>query len=90
MPRKISRPTLTSVPTIAAPGPNGTTANVTSAGITASIGASAKRIWFASAGMNSSLKKSFSTSAIGCSSPSGPTRLGPMRACMWPAILRSA
>ncbi len=34
------------------------------------------------AGRTSSLKKSFSASARGCSKPDGPTRFGPMRTCM--------
>ena len=71
-------------------GPIGMTENDTSAGMTASIGARWKMTLFASAGMNSSLKNSLSTSAMGWSSPKGPTRLGPVRACMWPATLRSA
>jgi hypothetical protein len=53
-------------------GPIGTTESVTSAGTTARIGAMWKITTLAPAGMNSSLKKSFATSAIGCSSPNGP------------------
>jgi hypothetical protein len=33
---------------------------------------------------------SFSASAIGCSSPCGPTRYGPMRDCMRAANFRSS
>src|SRR5262252_5610167 len=90
MARNKSRPTLMSVATNIGGGPMGMTANVTIAGNTARMGAMWKMTLFACAGMNSSLKRSFSTSAIGCSSPSGPTRLGPVRAWMWPQILRSA
>lgn len=33
-------------------------------------------------GFNGSLVKSFIASAKGCSSPQGPTMLGPLRSCM--------
>src|SRR5439155_821693 len=87
-PRNSSRPTLMSV-TVKF-GPMGITENVTSAGITASIGAMWNTTRLASAGMNSSLKNSLITSASGWSNPAGPTRFGPGRPCMRPAILRSA
>src|SRR5689334_4649865 len=67
MARNSSRPTEMSVTTNTGGGPNGTTENVTIAGTTASMGATWNSTLFAPAGMNSSLKNSFSTSAIGCS-----------------------
>ena len=50
-------------------GPIGMTENVTTAGNTARIGAMWKMTLLALAGMNSSLKRSLSTSAMGCSNP---------------------
>ena len=47
------------------------------------------RPMLAALGLMSSLVKSLSASAIGCSRPKGPTRLGPMRTCMKPSSLRS-
>src|SRR5258706_8692753 len=88
MARNSSRPTLMSV-TVKA-GPTGITENVTTAGIAASRAAKWNTTWLTPAGTNSSLKNSLSTSAMGCRSPKGPTRLGPVRAWMCPAILRSA
>ena len=70
--------------------PKGITAHAASAGISVSIGARMKRNLFAPDGMMSSLNMSFTASAIGCSSPTGPTRFGPMRTCMYPITLRSA
>ena len=90
MARNNSRPTLMSVTTNIGGGPIGITENVTIAGNTARIGAMWKTTLLAPAGMNSSLKSSLPTSAIGCSSPNGPTRLGPVRAWICPQILRSA
>ena len=63
-------------------GENGTTAQAASAGPMASTGASRNRPLLAPAGMMISFISSFSPSAIGCSQPLGPTRLGPMRTCM--------
>src|SRR5262245_48822559 len=90
MARNSSSPTLMSVTTNVGGGPIGMTENVTMAGNTARIGARWKMTLFAFAGMNSSLNRSFRTSAMGWRSPSGPTRLGPVRAWMWPQIFRSA
>ncbi len=53
------------------------------------MGASLNRKRSASAGMWSSLVRSLIPSATGCSSPCHPTRIGPIRCCMCPAILRS-
>ncbi len=41
------------------------------------MGAMMKRILLAKGGVKSSLNSSLSRSATGCSSPQGPTRLGP-------------
>src|SRR6266851_5487942 len=62
-----------------ASGPNGITAQAARAGIRVNIGATINRNLFAPVGTISSLKTSFNASAIGCSSPIGPTRLGPLR-----------
>lgn len=40
-------------------------------------------------GLRGSLVKSFIASANGCSSPQGPTTLGPLRSCMYPSSFRS-
>ena len=55
----------------------GITANVTNAGIIASIGPRRKYNLDAEAGNVSSFSKFFKPSAIGWSSPIGPTLLGP-------------
>ncbi len=73
-----------------ADGPNGTTAKMTNAGATTRQGARTKAHLTARCGMTSSLTSSLATSAIGCSSPQGPTRLGPTRTWMKPSTLRSA
>ena len=63
-------------------GPNGTTINTVKAANTTMRGAIQKTRPSASAGMMSSLSRSLSASAIGCSNPCGPTRIGPNRICM--------
>src|SRR5260221_116713 len=67
-----------------ASGPKGITAHAASAGIRVSMGAKMNRNLFAPVGTISSLNMSLIASAIGCSSPSGPTRLGPRRICIQP------
>src|SRR5688500_135195 len=74
-----SNPMLTSAMT-AQSGPNGITEKTMNAEATAMYGAKKKIQRSAFSGMKSSLVKSFRPSAIGCSSPHGPTRIGPSRA----------
>ena len=62
---------------------------MTNIGATTRQGASRNAQRTASRGITSSLTRSFTTSAIGCSRPHGPTRLGPMRNWMKPSTLRS-
>src|ERR1043165_8466837 len=81
-------PILTSAIT-AQSGPNGTTENTMNAEATAIYGAKKKIQRSACSGMKSSLVSSLRPSAMGCSSPHGPTRIGPSRACMNAEILRS-
>jgi len=64
-------------------------AKARNAGKMARYGASLKTNRSAWSGTRSSLKKSFTPSASDCSSPKGPARLGPMRACMSEMTLRS-
>src|ERR1700688_2704745 len=59
------------------------------AAVTEISGANQKIILSASSGMMSSLMSNFSASAIGCSNPCGPTRMGPSRACMSAMTFRS-
>ena len=59
------------------------------AAVTEISGANQKIALSASSGMMSSLIKSFSASAMGCSNPCGPTRMGPSRACMSAMTFRS-
>src|SRR5580693_2012517 len=59
------------------------------AAVTEISGANQKIALSASSGMMSSLIKSFSASAMGCSNPCGPTRMGPSRACMSAITFRS-
>src|SRR5688572_8950164 len=68
----------------------GTTANVTSAGIMEIIGPSTKNSLADVPGSVSSLRMFLMPSAIGCSRPIGPTRLGPIRSCSHALTLRSA
>jgi len=65
------------------------TAHAASAGMMVMIGPSTKRPLLAAVGMMISFVSSFSASAIGCSRPKGPTRLGPSRICVKPMALRS-
>src|SRR5713226_40088 len=67
-----------------ASGPKGITAHAASAGIKVSIGAKMNRNLLAPVGTIVSLNMSLMASAIGCSSPIGPTRLGPRRICIQP------
>src|SRR2546423_3857639 len=72
-------PMLTSVIT-AQSGPNGTTAMTTNAATTAMYGATKNIQRSAFSGVKSSFTSNFNPSAIGWSSPHGPTRIGPKRA----------
>ncbi len=67
----------------------GITAQVASAGVSDNSGAITYRNLFDCDGTMTSLNSSLNTSANGCSSPFGPTRFGPTRACMLPITLRS-
>src|SRR5438552_6280677 len=69
---------------------NGITAHAASAGASDNIGAMKNSQRLAPVGTTISLNSILSTSANGCSSPSGPTRLGPIRTCIQPMTLRSA
>src|SRR5438105_7332723 len=69
---------------------NGITAHAASAGPSDNIGAMKNSQRFAPVGTTISLNSILSTSANGCSKPSGPTRLGPMRTWIQPITLRSA
>src|SRR6185503_1383332 len=83
-----SNPMFTSAMT-AQSGPNGMTEKTMNADATAMYGAKKKIQRSAFSGMKSSLTSSLRPSAIGCSSPHGPTRIGPSRACMNAEIFRS-
>ena len=83
-----SRPALTLASTT--PSTNGTTAQAASAGAMARIGASRNRQLVRARRDDDFLDQQLEPSAIGCSSPSGPTRFGPMRTCIQPMTLRSA
>src|SRR5450631_1948953 len=65
----------------------GETASI--AAVTEISGANQKMALSASSGIMSSLMSSFTASAMGCSKPCGPTRIGPRRACMSAMTLRS-
>src|SRR5215210_6810699 len=69
--------------------PNGTTANAANAAVVETRGASTNRIVSAAFGFNCSFRRSLNTSANGCSTPSKPTRLGPLRSWMYAQTLRS-
>ena len=69
--------------------PTGTMANARKAGRIDRYGANLNTNRSARSGRRSSLKKSLIPSASVCSSPHGPARLGPMRACMSEITLRS-
>src|SRR5690348_16727826 len=76
-----SNPIFTSAIT-AQSGPKGTTEKTMNAEATAMYGAKKKIQRSALSGMKSSLTSSLMPSAIGCSKPHGPTRIGPSLACM--------
>lgn len=65
-------------------------AQVVNARVNAMIGESVNRIGDESVGFVGSFRISFMPSAIGCSRPKGPTRLGPLRSCMYPNSFRSS
>ena len=69
--------------------PKGITAAAIMAGTTLSAGASRKRARSTWLGIRSSLKNSLIPSAMGCSSPQGPTRVGPKRTWMRAITFRS-
>src|SRR5215211_7069725 len=83
-----NKPILTSAIT-AQSGPNGITEKTMNADATAMYGAKKKIQRSAFSGMKSSFVSNFRPSAIGWSSPHGPTRIGPSRACMNAEIFRS-
>lgn len=56
----------------------------------AMIGDSVKRIGDERVGFVVSFVISLRPSAIGCSSPRGPTKLGPFRSCIYPRSFRSS
>jgi hypothetical protein len=70
-------------------GANGITAQAATAGMIISTGASRNSPLFAFDGRIISFIISLMPSATGCSRPSGPTRLGPMRIWIQPMTLRS-
>jgi len=65
-------------------GAKGTTAHAASAGMIIRIGPRMNRPRSALVGTTISFSSSFTPSAMGCSRPRGPTRLGPMRICIQP------
>ena len=72
------------------PALNGTTAQAISASVKVIIGAIRNRPLFAAEGMIVSFRNTLSPSANDCSSPNGPTTLGPRRSGIAAQILRSA
>ena len=66
------------------------TENESSAGTRETIGAAIYRNLFECVGMTSSLKRNFRPSAMGCSRPNGPTRVGPGRIWTRAINLRSS
>src|SRR5690349_18400278 len=70
--------------------PNGMTAIVISAGIKDNAGARMNSGLYAAPGYVSSFMMFLRPSASGCPMPPGPTRFGPRRSWIHPAILRSA
>ena len=70
-------------------GPMGITAKMIRAGTSDITGARVCTQGLAWEGVMSSLRASLIPSAIGCSSPKGPTRLGPRRTCIRPITRRS-
>ena len=77
-------------PSYSIESPKGMTAELMSAVIIAMQGPRIKSHLLALAGINSSLVNIFTASAMGCSKPSGPALLGPIRSWMKAATLRSA
>src|ERR1043166_913482 len=71
-------------------GPNGITAYTISAGTIEMIGAAVKTHRSAFVGVMSSFNINLIASAIGCSTPYGPTRIGPSRDCAHAITLRSS
>lgn len=59
------------------------------ASVSASMGAARKRNGDEVDGRIGSLINNFTPSAMGCSSPYGPTTFGPLRSCMYPRTFRS-
>src|SRR5438105_1005622 len=82
-----STPTFKSASTIRSP--KGITANTTMVGTNTTMGASQNSMRSALRVVIGSLNSSFRASATGCSSPLGPTRLGPIRFCIRPTTRRS-
>ena len=80
----------TGLPKMLTESPNGITANAMIAGTSTMIGASVNTHLSARTGVMSSLTNSFSTSAIGWSTPCGPTRIGPRRTWTHACTLRSS
>ena len=72
------------------PASNGITAHAISASVKVIIGAIRNTPLFAPDGMIVSFRNSLSPSAKVCSSPNGPTTLGPRRSCIAAQTLRSA
>ena len=70
-------------------GPKGITAHAASAGMMVMIGPKKNRPLLAAVGAMISLVSSLTASAMGCSRPSGPVRLGPTRIWVKPMALRS-
>ena len=71
-------------------GPKGMTEKARNAGMAETIGARMKTGRSARTGMMSSFNMSLMPSASPCSTPKGPTLLGPSRICMRATTRRSA
>ena len=69
---------------------HGMIAKLIRAGMSANAGARMNNTRSARVGMKSSLTINLIASAMGCSRPSGPTRLGPHRSCIHAESLRSS
>jgi hypothetical protein len=72
------------------PGANGIVAKISRHGIRKTTGARLNTGRSAESGVTSSFSSSFTPSAMGCSSPRGPTRYGPIRDCSRAANFRSS
>ena len=70
-------------------GPKGMATQAAKAGMMAMMGPKRNKPGATAEGVMISLVSNLMASAIGCSKPKGPTRLGPMRTCMKPSNLRS-